>query len=298
MLEKNIPIRKIASNSFPFFYFYIFSKSFKKFIYGEHLLKWANILQNNNKVVCLSARKHGKSTTLYAFCTWKVFFSKEDLEILYLSYKRELAAYHTSNIKKHIENNPLRNDVIDLTHAQSVLRYKNKQGCLITITPEGVLSFKRGRHPDIVICDDILADPANVLNIQVLLKINRLFFEEIMSLPKEGGAIYVWGTAQDNQDIFFELKKNKEFYWEAFPAIKSFTKKQVLWKEMFPYERLMQIKNELKERSFNKEYMCHPVRTEESFFKREDILACVDNRLINIKPSIQKNDLEDYINNI
>jgi hypothetical protein len=283
-----LKILRWSKNDFKFFLENIFPLSFRGYKEAKHTYEWADTLQNNNKVAILSARKHLKSTTIYAYVMWLIFHLNQDLEILYLSYKSDLAQYHIKNIKGLIDKNPFFEHIKDLTDAESILKYQNS-GFKFNVEPEGVMSFKRGRHPDIVICDDILADPANELNLTTIDKINRIFFEDVMSLPKEGGKLILVGTAQHQEDLFFKIKDNKSWKWNEYHAILNEAEKKVLWPEMFPYERLIEIRDtEIGEKAFNKEYMCSPIYTEEAFFSRDMILKTID---INLKNSLTNQDL-------
>jgi hypothetical protein len=274
---------QLSKNSFPFFMQHIFPLSFRKnYTEAPHTYQWAEIMQKNDKVALLSARKHLKSTTLYAYMMWKLLHIDRDYEVLYLSYKADLAQYHTKIIKDLISKNIFFAHFRDLTQAESVLKYENWQGYKFVVEPEGVMSFKRGRHPDEVICDDILADPSNELNLQVIEKISRTFFEDIMSLPKEGGRVFVFGTPQHQADLFFKLKEIESWTWSENKAIIDEINQIVLWKELFGYDRLCEIREkEIGEKAFRKEYMCSPIYTEEAFFQREDLLPLINKDLDN-----------------
>ncbi len=277
-----------ARIDFQFFLNNVFSASFeKRFIPGEHLNRWATIMQNYPLTALLSARKHSKSTTSYAFVLWNIFKNMDiDFEILYLSYNNTMASYHTRNIKILKERNPYFVECKDLTkQAEGVMKYDWDGTHIVRVEPEGMLSFKRGRHPDLVIIDDPLQDPANILNISTIQKINRVFFEDVMSLPKEpDGELKIVGTAQHPQDLFFNLRKMDRFYWGEYKAITSWKTEEVLWPEMMPWARLMQIKQEIGDKAFEKEYMCSPVLSEEAFFKRGELLPSVDLTLKNWRP--------------
>jgi len=275
--EKLLNAKK-ALNSFPYFVENIFYLSFEGYSVPKHLVTWADQMQKNKFTARLSARKHLKTTLIQAYIMWKIFkSSKKDLEILYLSYKADIAQYHTRNLKEYIRRNPYFEDAKNLTPAESIMRYNWDGEHKIVVEPEGILSFKRGRHPDIVICDDILADPASLLNVSVVEKINRMFFEDVMSLPKEGGELHLVGTAQHPSDLFFQIRKKKRFEWYECTAIVDEKNKTVLWPENFPYDRLIQIRDdEIGEKAFRKEYMCSPVYSEECYLTRESILLVVN----------------------
>lgn len=274
-----------SRESFPFFLQKIFPLSYLPDGYrsAPHTWDWAKLLQENNKVAILSARKHLKSTTIYAYLMWLLFHNGRDTEILYLSYKGDLAQYHCKNIKNLIDKNPAFDGIKDLKEtSEGVMKYKTIGGHTFTVEPEGIMSFKRGRHPDIVICDDILADPTNTLNLTVIDKISRTFFEDVMSLPKEGGKIVVVGTAQHQEDLFFKLKVIPSWKWRESKAIIDEPNKKTLWPELFSFERLLEIRDkEIGEKAFNKEYMCSPVYSEDAFFKREEIICLINPALTN-----------------
>jgi len=279
-----------GESSFTFFLNNIFSQSFDTWIPGKHLDEWAQTLQDNSHVALLSARLHGKSTVMYAYVMWKLLYSERDLEVLYISYNGEMAGYHTQNIKRLIRCNPFFDELVDLKGAaEHVLAYcwqedaRFKRG-IKRIEPAGIKAFKRGRHPDLVICDDILADPQTEMSIGDIRRINRLFFQDVMSLPKEEGELMVVGTAQHSEDLFFKLRDLGRFSWGAFPAIEDFGKKEVLWPERFTFERLIEKRDkEIGEKAFMKEYMCSPVSSEEAFFRREEIEQIVNPELGNLK---------------
>lgn len=267
-------------NSFPWFIKHIFPQSFKKkgFSKAPHTHKWAKRVQDNKRTATLSARKHLKSTMIYAFVMWMIYTMNrwEHLNWLYMSYNQKMSIYHTTNIKMLIEANPCFIRIKDLTQGHALLDYTWGDGSRFRCTPSGILTFNRGWHGEGVICDDILADPTNELNFTIIDKINRTFMEQVMSLPKEGGQIHLVGTAQHQTDLFFQLKSNKSWNWAEYKAILNEKNKIVLWPELFSYKRLCEIRDEeIGEKAFKKEYMCSPVWTEEAYFQREELMRVV-----------------------
>ncbi len=274
-------IIKDAKESLPYFIKHIFSLSFKKkqFEISPHTWKWGKRIQENNHTATLSARKHLKSTTMYAFIMWLIFKmnSNERGSYLYMSYNQKMSVYHTTNIKQLIQSNPYFTTIKDVSSGSSILNYTWEKGDSFLCTPSGILTFNRGWHGDGVICDDILADPTNELNFTIIEKINRTFFEQVMSLPKEGGWLHLVGTAQHQMDLFFKLKENKSWNWAEYKAILNEAEQEVLWPELFSYKRLCEIREqELGEKAFKKEYMCSPIWSEEAYFQREEFMKAVD----------------------
>jgi len=215
-----------------------------------------------------------------------------------------MSIYHTTNIKQLIQANPYftqvrisdRPIIQDLTQGKAFIDYTWGDGSRFRCTPSGILTFNRGWHGDGVICDDILADPTNELNFTVIEKISRTFFEQVMSLPKEGGQIHLVGTAQHQTDLFFQLKPNKRWNWAEYKAILNEKKKRVLWPELFSYKRLCEIRNEeLGDKAFNKEYMCSPVWTEEAYFQRDEIMRVVKDIKESKRPASEYKDKQVQI---
>ena len=271
-----------------YFYLTIFSISIRKiegrFEWGEHLKDWADRLQNHSRTAMLGPRLHLKSHTFYAYVMWRMFgvwydskYLKERrmlYDIMYLSYKQGMAGEHIENINRYLSVNEYFQDWIRLSDATTKMKYYY-DGCEFNVKPEGMGSFKRGKHPNEVLCDDILQDPTEKLEYKAMIKINKVFFEQVASFPKEKtGQLHVIGTAQDKTDLFFQLEKNKKYDWSMKKAIVDKEKKIALWPEFIPYERLMDIlDNELNGswKTFNKEYQCSPVRSEDAYFTLDEL---------------------------
>ena len=285
-----------ARHSFWYFYLTIFSVSVMalegRFEWGEHLEEWSDRLQYNDRTATLGPRLHLKSHTFYAYIMWRMYCIWYDTkyhkkrtmlyDILYVSYKASMAGEHIENINRYVGVNPYFGDWTRVSDAASVMKYYY-DGCEFNCKPDGMGSFKRGKHPHEVLCDDILADPTEKLEYKTMMKINRIFFQQIASFPKEYvGKLHVIGTAQDLTDLFFQLKTNKKYDWKMYKAIKNKEKKEVLWPEYIPYERLVEIlEDELNgsQKAFNKEYQCSPVRSEDAYFSFDEVTDREDENL-------------------
>jgi hypothetical protein len=271
--------KRESRKSLEVFFNTLFAEALKNiegnFVSGEHFNEWCNRYQNQLLTATLSARLHGKSTIVYAFLCWKLY-NIESLpglfpEVIYISYNDDLAGVHVRNIKRLIEQMPCFAEYENLSDAETILKMR-KGSKTFTIKPAGIFSFKRGVHTIGVICDDILQDPQKpMMDIGQITKVTRIFNEQIASIKKLEGFLHVTGTAQDKEDLFFTLKNNPKYDWKMYPAIKSKSKKEVLWKEMFPLSKLLEMQYEVETKAFSKEYQCVPVRGVEGFFSEEAI---------------------------
>lgn len=255
-------------------------------------------MQRDPQTSRVSARKHGKSHVLYAFVMWKMWRQEKPFESgLYFSYKSDLAEGHLKNINRYIEVNSFFKVFAKKTMAETFLHYTRGIGDEkkeFKVEPAGILEFNRGTHTEFVICDDILRDPENEMNIDAILKVTRTFKEQIMSIPKEGGELHVAGTKQDEQDLFSELEKDPSFKCYTDPAITSEKDRISLWSEMFPFSRLEEIRKSIGNKSFSKEYMCVAVRSANAFFGREELLIIIKNDLPNFDPYQFRETSEKY----
>lgn len=270
-----------GEENFSYFINHIFSRSFDKFTEGKHVYNTVEFLGNNDRTMRVSARDHFKSTSLYAHFMYDLIYNP-GLECQYFSYNTKMAAYHGSKIKQLIEKNPFYKDCIDLKPtAEGILKYAwiEKRRLVTTLTPNGLLSFKRGVHCPRIYVDDPLRDPENKLNPTVINKINRIFSTEVMGMLKQDGQLHVVGTPQTEFDFFFDKNLTRRFQVQVLPAVKDWTKKECLWPEYMPWSELMHRKRELGERVFSQEYLCKPVWTEQAWFSREKLYNVVNNSL-------------------
>jgi len=292
-------ISRRAREDFVFFFDTIFSISLQiiegEYVSGSWLNDLCDRLQRYNKTCTLAARKHGKTTVIAGYVAWLIFRSdienKMVSEYLYIMYSDELACEKIKRIKQYIQCNPFFNHIRDLKPtAESIIEYLNGEH-IVSVKPAGVQSFKRGKHPDGVICDDILRDPQKKLDLTQIEKITQIFEAEITSLPKEGGFLHVVGTSQDETDIMFKLRTLPGWNWKLCPAIIDRKKKIVLWIEKFPFDRLIDIElNETGKKNFQREYQLQPVRSAEGYFSHGEIEARIDKQLKNYSPYKKETD--------
>ena len=284
-----------SSNDFVYFVNHIFSHSVKHFIKGEHVDNTARFLCSSKRTIRVSARHHFKSFSFYAYFMWKLMFegSNNNLESHYFSFNADLAGYHVNKIKKCIEENPYFDDIIDCKPtAETVLKYTWNNKHYITLTPHGLVQFKRGIHAPLIFVDDPFQDPDNELNPLIIYKINEIFKSNIMDMPTEpGGELHVCGTPQTNEDFFFDKKVTARFRVQVLPAIfKDSTtgEEKALWPEWMNLEELYRKREERTDRIFSREYMCTPVYSTKGFFKKDKLKANIINKDLTIwKPRIR-----------
>jgi hypothetical protein len=281
---QQIEILSKSSNDFTFFVNNVFCHSVKKFIKGEYVDDTTRLLSQNKRTIRISARHHFKSFSFYAYFMWKLMFegATSSIESHYFSFNADLAGYHISKIKRCIQDNPYFEDIIDAKPiAESVLRYTWDRKNYTTLSPHGLIQFKRGIHGDLIFVDDPFQDPENTLNPVVIYKINEIFKSNILDMPKEpDGELHVAGTPQTDQDFFFDPNLTKRFAVKTLPAI--YTDKdgieRALWPEWMDLDELYRKQEERTPRIFSREYLCTPAYSTKGFFDREKIVTKVVNK--------------------
>ncbi len=251
------------------------------FQFGEHIIEWCYRLQKYPKTLTVSARKHIKTTVALGFLAWQLYkLSRRYDEWEFMSYTQELGEHQLKRGKRIIGAIPYYfSNLEDITQAESIWHYKKKDYEFFC-EPAGILTFKRGKHPRGMICDDVLKDPkASMISFGVLEEIKRAFNDEVQSMPTE--QLHVLGTPQDNDDLFADIKKKPGFNCKVYPAWINRNEGKVLWKEKFPPEELIKIEADIGLKAFNKEFMCRPVRSEEGFFCDEELDRITHSRLHN-----------------
>ncbi len=291
---QQIEILTKSSNDFVYFVNNVFCHSVKHFIRGEYVNNTARFLSQSKRTIRVSARHHFKSFSFYALFMWKLMFegANSSIESHYFSYNSDLAGYHINKIKQCIEANPYYEEIIDCKPtAETVLRYTWDHQNYTTITPHGLVQFKRGIHGDLIFVDDPFQDPENELNPSIIYKINEIFKTNILDMPKEpDGELHVTGTPQTKEDFFFDPNVTARFKVQILPAISRDIitgEEKALWPEWMTLEELKNKEIERTSRIFSREYMCTPVYSTKSFFTKEKL----DTKIINKDLTILKSSL-------
>jgi len=200
-------------------------------------------------------------------------------EYLFMSYRSDLAGYHLKRLKRYIEALPeCYEGYHNNTQSEQTISY-DFQGKDFVCEPEGVLAFKRGKHPKELLADDILRDPDNYIDLSSLEKIKKIYFEEVEQMPKD--KLHVVGTPQDREDLFNALAQTPTYDVRTYPTPVNLETHEVVWKEMYPWERLEQIRLTIGDKAFNKEFRCMPVRSTEAFVSIDKLDKIINPNLHN-----------------
>jgi len=241
-------------------------------------------LLDNNKIVFLAPRGHGKSELLgVAYPIWKVFGAEKPITVMIVSSTEKQAVHLLERIKEYIDRIPMLQAALKPKMIHSTkwagTEIKCQNHCEIKVYPLGTAI--RHEHVDLAVCDDILRD-----DIGTTAKTKKLFYEVV--LPTVDGLnaqIIVVGTPQSYIDLLSELgdsKQNPNWISRKYKAITQDKegKKIPLFPERFSLEKLKEIKSTMGSASWSKEYMCEPISSGSSLFPWGIIEQCIDKKLL------------------
>ena len=131
-----------------------------------------------------------------------------------------------------------------------------------TIKATGLMGPITGGRSDLIICDDII-DEENIRTQLQLEKVNTWFNKVLIPTLYPWGAIIVIGTRWSYADIYAELlEKWPHNVKQAIETIDGEETDNVLWPEYWPYEKLVERRNEIGTIIFNCQYQNDPTTME------------------------------------
>jgi len=234
----------------------------------EHYSTWLRDLDEGTRYCFLAHRTSSKSV-FFSFCypLWRMFVGDLN-EILMLSYEAGEAERRVGLLKEEVETNPWlsfllskRGGIWGQTRFKTAPIEGVNNG--VEVSAMGIGSVKRGRHPELIILDDIYNEKSsNTTPLQI--KFN--FYNVISPMPPPNkGKLILVGTPISFDDLYSELKDNDRYVYKEYPAIDE--NGEVFWKEYWTIQDLMALKQEIGDYAFEREMMLRPISSEMSYFK-------------------------------
>jgi hypothetical protein len=158
----------------------------------------------------------------------------------------------------------------------------------VIIRAKGMMSPLRGRHPQLIVGDDILNE-RNSDTAEARLRLKKYFWEAVFPMKDKGteasqakgfkSQIVIIGTAQDWEDLYHDLLKSKHFRGRKMQAIIDEDTQKVLWPERYSYADLMKLKETQGSLAFAKEYQNEPINDDTTIFPSSLFVDCKDEDL-------------------
>ena len=188
-----------------------------------HVRDWATLLEDGEDCLVISPRDHGKSIVLArAYPIWKLKYDPLVREVYILGADQSSAVENLDKLKTMMEETPSLRQLIPSNRSEGFnsrteVRLRNGK----TIFAKAFLSTLRGRHPQMIILDDVLNE-TNSLGEEMRAKVKHTYYSVIMPMKDRGTQkkraqgyrpqIVTVGTPQHPEDLYHHMREvNPDF---------------------------------------------------------------------------------------
>lgn len=249
---------------------------------AEFQKKQVQVALNNRFVCIMNPIGHSKTTVFsVSYPIWRLW-KERDFEACVVASSLDQSKKIMNIVQSSIETNPFLKQLIPESRDTSwnKLETTTSNGNYYYVKPFN--SSVRGVHPNLLVCDDILRETDTPMR-----EIKDLFWSVIFGrVQSRKGQLIVVGTPQTQDDLFADIrKKSLEGSTWKFMKQTAVTMDErgnwlePLWKERFTLDELKDIRDAMGPIRFSREYLCDPISSGASVYKKEDILACCDDTL-------------------
>jgi hypothetical protein len=244
----------------------------------QHHIWWEHLTDKDRDVCEMAPRDHGKSHALArGYPLWKAKYDPWTRDILILGADQPSAVENLDKMKDLILRAPKLEYLFPKGRSADSINSRTEM--LLTngvrIRAKGYMSPLRGRHPQLIVLDDVLNEK-NSSTEENREGTKKYFFEVLYPMKDKGlrkareaghqSKIAVIGTAQDTRDLYHHLQSNDGFIGSRLEAIIDWDEETVLWDERYTYQDLIKIKDRVGSLAFSKEYMNQPLDDETTIF--------------------------------
>lgn len=226
----------------------------------EHQQSWIRHLENDDDLLVLAPRDHGKTTVFCRAYPEHITLHNPNMRVLILS-KTHRQAEKTLDL---IEHDLTQNPKIQHDYSHELSDYRRKDNMLFfnrteaqrdaTIEAAGLLGSITGSHFDIIIADDLIDDESTRTK-QRMENVHSWFQGTVEPLLEPWGRIIVVGTRKHYNDLYRKLIESGAYTVIHDKAIKD---GKVLWPERWPLSKLQDKKRKMGTVMFNREYQNDP----------------------------------------
>lgn len=225
--------------------------------------EWFRAFHNYERSAIIAARGHGKTQMLGVnYALWYTFFH-ENKKFLIISKTKEQSTSILDELKKTIYNNELlqklQPDHRSATWTKTEINTSTR--CQILCKPYS--NTIRGLHVDRALADEVAFYEDK----------NIFYYVFSPTLNVQKGHLMAISTPQSEGDLIMELYHNNQYFSKVYPAVDE--NEDPLWDEQFSKDRLEQIREEIGDLKFNREYKCvergTKILTKKGYKKIEDI---------------------------
>lgn len=251
--------------------------------------QWWDCLNAGMDSLIMAPRDHGKSHMVTrAYVAWKAKYDPFIKEILILGADSPSARENLEKIKEMMNDSSSLQGLLPSTKKghSSVSKLLLNNG--VAIKSRSFFCQLRGRHPQLIILDDVLSE-RNSLSVIFREQVKNYFFGAVYPMKDKGSLsmrqqgfnaqIVVIGTAQSEFDLYHDLLKNRSFKRIKQSAIVDEVRHLALWPDRYSWQDLMDIKKAVGNLMFSKEYRNEPIQDETSLFPSSLMKKMIDDTI-------------------
>lgn len=248
------------------------------FKFGKFHEDCVDVVLRNRYVGIMLPVGHLK-TTLFSICypIWRML-TEEHYEMCLVSSTLDQSIKNLAMVQQLIEDTAWLKHLVpdDRGYSWNKSQLNTTNRNLLYVRPFSPSA--RGIHPNEIIYDDILRE-ADISMDEIKDIFWHIFFPRGQTKHCKHTLI---GTPISPNDLLFEIKekaeKGSDWKFYSYPAIvyNQFGQPEPLWKERFKMEELYEIKKNMGDYRFSREYMCNPLAEGTNFFPLDMIMNCTD----------------------
>lgn len=231
---------------------------------------------------------HNSHSLARAYVIWRICYDRWVEEALILGADNSSAVDNLDKLKKLLAESRSWGHLLPSSREKG--KPDSRTEVMLTngkvIKAKGFMSPLRGRHPQLIACDDVLNEKNSMSKDGRSLMLNR--FNDVVVPMKDKGTkkarergmrsqIVVVGTAQDLQDMYHVLLE-RGYRGAKLKAVIDDETREVLWADRYSYEDLMTLKKRIGVLSFMKEYQNTPMSDETTIFPYSLFQPCFDEK--------------------
>jgi len=289
--------------------FRYFVENIMRFDFPDFHREWYQFMTHKKgRAVIMAPRGHGKSTFFQVFAVWAMIFPEQYAKLTGLRLERDLEKDKLHSVATLFDDMSEDSDVkgfyilqvsfsqdqADEWHASGDANFRKylkialrrlnlpirivRESAFITELSNGsilkskaLISGLRGKHPHLILCDDLLTDKQYVSP----KLIEQLYFQTLVGMLTPGTRIAVVGTPLRHDDLLAKLLEKVEqgvYVGARYSALDE--NGNALWPKVRPKWYLEEQRIDQGEIRFAREYLCMPLSDEASIFPYSLLDAC------------------------
>lgn len=226
----------------------------------EHQQSWIRHLENDDDLLVLAPRDHGKTTIFCRAYPEHLTLHNPNMRVLILSKTHRQAEKTLDLIEADLQNPRIRWD-----YRLELQDYRRKDNMLFfnrtkaqrdaTIEAAGLLGSITGSHFDVIIADDLIDDESTRTKHR-MENVHQWFQGTIEPLLEPWGRMIIVGTRKHYNDLYGKLMESGAYKVIHDKAIQD--DGTPLWPERWPIHRLREKKRKMGTIMFRREYQNDP----------------------------------------